>query len=150
MSEQTIRERLTDAMKAAMRAKDKPRLGTVRLILAAIKQVEVDEQISVDDTRTLAILDKMAKQRRDSFTQYTDAGRDDLAAQEALELDIIQEFLPQPLTADEINELIMQAIAETGAEGMQAMGQLMAVLKPKLQGRADMAEVSKLVKGRLA
>ncbi len=136
-------------MKAAMRARDKARLQTIRLIQAEIKRIEVDERIEVDDARVLAVLDKMVKQRRDSAQQYSDAGRDELADQENYEIGVIQEFLPQQLSEDEIIALVDEAIAGVDAEGMQAMGPVMGVLKPKLQGRADMGRVSGLVKQRL-
>ncbi|HET8902637.1 MAG TPA: GatB/YqeY domain-containing protein [Saccharospirillum sp.] len=144
-----LKQQITEAMKDAMRARDKVRLGTVRLILAELKRVEVDERIDVDDARVLAILDKMNKQRRDSIAQYETAGRDDLAAIEREEMEVIATFLPAALSEDEINALIDTAIADTGAAGMQDMGKVMGVLKPQLQGRADMAAVSKLIKARL-
>lgn len=129
-----IQSKIHDEMKAAMRAKDKPRLGTIRLIQAEFKRIEVDERIELDDARVLAVLDKMVKQRRDSAKQYTDAGRPELAEQENAEIVVISEFLPQPFSDDEIAGLIDEAIASTGASGMQGMGQVMAELKPKLQG----------------
>lgn len=144
-----LKQQITEAMKDAMRARDKVRLGTVRLILSELKRVEVDERIDVDDARVLAILDKMNKQRRDSIAQYETAGRDDLAAIEREEMEVIATFLPAALSEDEINALIDTAIADTGAAGMQDMGKVMGVLKPQLQGRADMAAVSKLIKARL-
>ncbi|MCG8613743.1 MAG: GatB/YqeY domain-containing protein [Pseudomonadales bacterium] len=150
MAEETLKSQITSAMKEAMKAKDKDRLGTIRLILADIKKVEVDERIDVDDTRVLAILDKMVKQRRDSVKQYTDAGRDDLAQVEANEIEVIQAFLPKALTDEEISELITSAIAESGAASMQDMGKVMNLLKPKLQGRADVGSVSQKVKAALA
>lgn len=136
-------------MKSAMKARDKERLGTIRLIQSEFKRVEVDERIEVDDARALSILDKMLKQRRDSANQYRDAGRDELAAQEEFEISVIQGFLPEQLSADEINALIDEALAGIDATGMAAMGPLMGQLKPKLQGRADMGAVSKLVKAKL-
>jgi len=144
-----LKAQITAAMKDAMRAKDKERLGTIRMILAEFQRVEVDERIELDNTRTLAILDKMAKQRRDAAQQFRDAGRDDLADQEEREIAVIQEFLPQPLTEAEINQLIEAAMADTGASSMQDMGKVMGVLKPQVQGRADMGAVSKLIKARL-
>lgn len=144
-----LKQQITEAMKDAMRARDKVRLGTVRLILSELKRVEVDERIDVDDARVLVILDKMNKQRRDSIAQYETAGRDDLAAIEREEMEVIATFLPAALSQDEINALIETAIADTGAAGMQDMGKVMGVLKPQLQGRADMAAVSKLIKARL-
>ena len=136
-------------MKAAMKAREKERLSTIRLIQAEFKRVEVDERIDIDDARAMAIMDKMLKQRRDSATQYRDAGREELAAQEDLEISVIQTFLPEQLSAQEINALIDQALAGIDATGMAAMSPLMGQLKPQLQGRADMGEVSKLVKAKL-
>lgn len=136
-------------MKAAMKARDKPRLGTIRLIQAEFKRIEVDERIDIDDARALTILDKMVKQRRDSATQYRDANREELAAQEDLEIAVIQEFLPEQLGEADIAQAIDEALAAIDATGMAAMGPLMAVLKPKMQGRANMGEVSKLVKAKL-
>ena len=136
-------------MKAAMKARDKDRLATIRLIQAEFKRVEVDERIDIDDARALSILDKMVKQRRDSSTQYRDAGRDELAAKEDAEIAVIQEFLPEQLSAADIEALIDEALAGIDATGMAAMGPLMGAIKPKLQGRADMGEVSKLVKAKL-
>lgn len=136
-------------MKAAMRAKDKARLGTIRLIQSEFKRVEVDERIEIDDDRALSILDKMLKQRRDSANQYRDAGREELAAVEDAEIIVIQSFLPEQLSADDITALIDEALASIEATGMAAMGPLMGQLKPKLQGRADMGEVSKLIKAKL-
>ena len=149
MSESTLVADVKAAMKAAMKAKDKERLATIRLIQAEFKRVEVDERIDVDDARALAIMDKMLKQRRDSAQQYQDAGRDELAAQEQSEIAVIQSFLPAQLSDDEINALIDDALSGIEASGMAAMGPLMGVIKPKLQGRADMGAVSKLVKARL-
>jgi uncharacterized protein YqeY len=137
-------------MKAAMRAKDKPRLNTIRLIQAEFKRIEVDERIEVDDERALAVLDKMVKQRRDSAQQYKDADRAELEQQELYEITVIQEFLPEQLSEDDITGLIDAAIAATDASGMQAMGAVMGQLKPQLQGRADIGKVSQLVKQRLS
>ena len=145
----TLRDQLTADMKDAMRAKDKERLGTIRLILAAIKQREVDERIELDDTQVLVVLDKMLKQRRDSIKQYTDAGREELAAVEESEIVVIQNYLPAALSDEEIDTLIDQAVAASGAVGMQDMGKVMGQLKPKLQGRADMGQVSGKIKARL-
>jgi uncharacterized protein YqeY len=139
-----------DAVKQAMRAKDKPRLGALRLAAAEFKRVEVDERIEIDDERALALLDKMVKQRRDSIRQYEEAGRDDLADTEKFEVSVISEFLPEALSEDELAKLVADAVAQTGATGMQDMGKLMGVLKPQVQGRADMAQVSQLVKANLA
>ena len=146
----TLKTRLTDDMKTAMKAGDKPRLAVIRLINAAIKQREVDERIELDDTQVLAVLEKMLKQRKDSISQFQAAGREDLAAIEIQESAIIQDYLPQPLEPAEIAALVAQAIADTGADGPQAMGRVIAVLKPQLAGRADMGAVSGLVKQALA
>lgn len=145
-----LQARITEAMKDAMRAKDKPRLGVIRLMQAEFKRIEVDERITLDDDRVLTTLDKMLKQRRDSFKQFEDAGRQELAEQEAFEITVIQEYLPTPFTADELRELINQAIQQTAAASMKDMGKVMGILKPQLQGRADMGEVSKLIKAKLA
>lgn len=144
-----LKQRIQDDMKAAMKAGEKDRLGVIRLILAAVKQVEVDSRIELDDAQIIAVLDKMLKQRRDSIAQYTAAGRADLAEVESAETLVIQEYLPQALSDEEIDALIAAAIAETGAAGVAGMGKAMAVLKPKMQGRADMAEVSARLKARL-
>jgi uncharacterized protein YqeY len=150
MSDTTLRDSITAAMKAAMKARDKERLGTIRLIQADFKRIEVDERIEIDDARALAVLDKMIKQRRDSAQQYQDAGREELAAQENFEIGVIQEFLPAQLSEDELIAMVDAAIAASGATGMQAMGPVMGQLKPQLQGRADMGAVSQMVKNRLA
>lgn len=136
-------------MKAAMKAREKERLATIRLIQAEFKRVEVDERIDVDDARALSILDKMVKQRRDSASQYRDAGREELAAQEDAEIAVIQGYLPEQLSAADIETAIDDALAGIDATGMAAMGPLMAALKPQMQGRADMGEVSRLVKAKL-
>ena len=149
MSEESLKDQLSTAMKAAMRAREKERLGTIRLIQAAIKQIEVDERIEVDDARVLQILDKMAKQRRESIDQYANANRQDLVDKEQAELEIIQEFLPAALSDAEIDQAITDALAESGASSMQEMGKVMALLKPKLQGRADMSAVSAKIKEKL-
>lgn len=146
----SLKEQLTDAQKDAMRAKDKPRLGTLRLALAAIKQVEVDERKELADDDVLVILTKMIKQRRDSISQYEEAGRQDLADAEAAEIQVLQEFLPKQLSTDEIAQLIDDAIAATGAASPADMGKVMAWLKPKLQGRAEMGPVSGMVKSKLS
>jgi len=138
------------AMKAAMKAREKQTLATIRLIQAEFKRVEVDERIEIDDVRALSIMDKMVKQRRDSAKQYRDAERPELADQEDAEIAIIQTFLPAQLSAEEIDALIDDALAGIEAEGMAAMGALMGKLKPQLQGRADMGEVSKRVKAKLS
>lgn len=146
----TLKAQLTDDMKAAMKAGDKERLGVIRLINAAIKQKEVDERVEMTDELVLAVLEKMLKQRKDSISQYEAAGRDDLAAVEKMESGIIQAYLPQPLTQAEIEALVAKAVADTGADGPQAMGKVIAALKPLLTGRADMGAVSALVKAALA
>ncbi len=143
-------ERLKEAMKDAMRAKQKERLGTIRMLLAAVKQYEVDERKTIDEPTLLAILDKSVKQRRESIKQYNDAGRTELADIEQTEIEVIQEFLPQPLTEDEINQAIEQAINETGAESMKDMGKIMGLLKPQMQGRADMSAISQRIKAKLS
>ena len=150
MPNSPLKAQINEAMKAAMRAKEKERLGTIRLVLAEIKKVEVDERIDPDDVRVTSILDKMVKQRRDSMKQFADAGRDELAAKEQTEIEVIQEFLPQPLSEEEIASLIEEeAIASTGAASMQDMGKIMGLLKPQMAGRADMGKVSGLIKQRL-
>ena len=142
--------RINEDVKSAMRNKDKERLGTLRLITAAIKQKEVDERISLDDADVLAVLDKMLKQRKDSIEQYSKAGRQDLADKEQYEVGIIQEYMPAQLSEAEIAQMIEEAISETGASGMKEMGKVMGLLKPKLQGRADMGQVSQQIKSRLS
>jgi len=137
-------------MKSSMKGGDRGRLGVIRLMLAAIKQIEVDERIELDDNRITAVLDKMVKQRRESITQFDKAGRDDLTAIEQAELKIIQEYLPEALSETEINELVEQSIASTGAASIKDMGKVMGMLKPQLQGRADMGKVSQLIKSRLS
>ena len=141
--------RIKTSMKEAMKAREKERLAAIRLIQAEFKRVEVDERIEIDDARALAIMDKMVKQRRDSINQFESAGRDELAAIERAEINVIQEFLPQQLSEDEILAIIDDALSGIDATGMAAMGPLMGVIKPKLQGRADMGAVSKLVKAKL-
>jgi uncharacterized protein YqeY len=149
MSESTLKSRLKDEMKAAMRARDRMRLDAIRLILAEIQRVEVDERAELDNARVLAVLDKMTKQRRDSAAQYRSAGREELAAQELAEIEIIADFLPTALSAAEITALIERAIAGSGASSARDMGKVMALLKPELQGRADIGAVSAQVKTRL-
>lgn len=145
----SLKDRIQQDVKDAMRSKDKPRLAAIRLITAAIKQREVDERIELDDAQVMAVLDKMAKQRRESISQFEKAGRDDLIAQEVMELEIIQSYLPEQLGEDEINALIDSAMQATGASSVKDMGKVMGQLKPKLQGRADMSAVSALIKARL-
>ncbi len=144
-----LKHRINEDVKAAMRSKEKDRLGALRLITASIKQREVDERIELDDTQVMAVLDKMAKQHRDSIEQYTKADRPDLVEQEQFELDIILGYLPKPLDPAEINAMIDGAMAATGAASMKDMGKVMGQLKGALQGRADMGKVSALVKARL-
>ena len=145
----SLKRQITDEMKVAMRAKDKVRLGTIRLMLAELKRIEVDERIELDDDRVLAVLDKMVKQRKDSIAQYQAAERPELAEKEQQETEVIKTFLPQPLSDVEIDAIIDAAIAATDASGMQAMGQVMAIIKSQLQGRADMGAVSGRVKAKL-
>jgi len=145
-----LKSRITDDMKAAMRAREAARLSTIRLLLAAIKQKEVDERIEVSDADVLGILDKMIKQRRESITQFEAGGRPELAAAERAEIEILQSYLPQQLSEAEIDALIDAAVAEAGASGAAAMGRVMAALKPQIAGRADMARVAGRVKARLA
>ncbi|MDP3559955.1 MAG: GatB/YqeY domain-containing protein [Legionellaceae bacterium] len=141
--------RLLDDLKTAMRAQDKQKVSALRLITAAIKQIEVDERIDVDDTRLLTILDKMAKQRKESIEQYTLAAREDLVAQENYELSLIQEYLPEPLSAAALEALIQEALSAVSAKSIADMGKVMAQLKPQVQGRCDMTQISQLVKTAL-
>ncbi|WP_283787917.1 GatB/YqeY domain-containing protein [Bermanella sp. WJH001] len=150
MSEQGLVQQLKDAVKTSMRAKDKPRTQALRLIQAELKRVEVDERIELDDARVLTIMDKMVKQRRDSIKQYEDAGRTELAEVEHYEVSVIQDFLPEALSAEELSAIVAKAVAEVNPAGMQDMGKVMALVKPQVQGRADMGEVSKLVKASFA
>lgn len=145
----TLVQAIKNAQKTAMKARQKERVATLRLMLSEFKRIEVDERIDVGDERALAVLDKMVKQRRDSIEQYDSAGRQELADQERAEIAIIQEFLPEQLSADEINSMIDAALAASDAQGMAAMGAVMGQLKPQLQGRADMGAVSQLVKAKL-
>ena len=144
-----LKARLQSDMKSAMKAGEKEKLGVIRLIMAAIKQREVDERIELNDGDVVAVLDRMVKQRRESIAQYDAAGRSDLSAVEAAEVEVIQDYLPQPLSESEIDDLIRSAIAETGAEGMSGMGKVMAVIKTPMQGRADMTLVSARAKALL-
>ena len=146
----TLIERLKDEQKTAMKAKDKARLGTIRLIMAAIKQLEVDNQITLDDEQILAVMTKMVKQRHDSVTQYQNADRQDLADIELAEIAVLQDFMPAPLSDAEVEELVKQAVQAVNATSMQDMGSVMAILKPQVQGRADVGKVSQLVKANLA
>jgi uncharacterized protein YqeY len=136
-------------MKAAMISGDKERLGVIRLILAATKQVEVDERIELDDTRVITILDKMVKQRRESISQFDNAGRDDLSSKEKAEIEVIQTYLPQPLSTEEIETIISDAISTTGATSIKEMGKVMGIVKPKIVGRGDMGEISGKIKALL-
>jgi len=145
----SIKTTINAAMKDAMRAREKQRLTTIRMMLSEFKRIEVDERIEVSDERALLLLDKMVKQRRDAAKQYEEAGRQELLDQELFEVGVIQEFLPRQLSQEEINELIDQSISQTGASGMKDMGKLMGALKPQLQGRADMGQVSGLIKAKL-
>ncbi len=149
MADSELKQKLTDDMKAAMRSKDKARLGVIRLVLAAIKQREVDERIDLDETQVLAVLDKMLKQRRDSVKQFADAGRQDLADQESYELKVLQEYLPEALSEADLEKLITAAIESTGAASMKEMGKVMGIIKPQVQGRADMGAVSQKIKAQL-
>ena len=150
MSGDTLKTRITDAMKDAMRARDKERLGTIRLMLSDLKRVEVDERIELEDERVVAILDKMIKQRRESVKQFEAGGRQELADKENDEISVIQEFMPAALSETEIAGIISQAISSTGASSMKDMGAVMSHVKPQLMGRADMAKVSQLVKQQLS
>jgi uncharacterized protein YqeY len=149
MSDSELKTRINDDVKSAMRAKDKDRLGALRLITAAIKQKEVDERIELDDTGVLAVLEKMVKQRKDSIEQYSRAGRDDLIAKEQFELELIQDYLPEQMSEAEIEAVVAEAISATGASEMKDMGKVMGMVKPRVQGKADMGLVSKLVKAKL-
>jgi uncharacterized protein YqeY len=146
----TLKARITEDMKTAMRARDAARLSTIRLLQAAIKQREVDERVEMTDADVLSILDKMVKQRKDSVAQFEAGKRADLAAAERAEIDVLQAYLPQPLTDAEVDRMIADAIAATGAAGLPGMGKVMAVLKPQLAGRADLAAASARVKAKLA
>ncbi len=150
MSEQGLVQTLKDAVKASMRAKDKPRVQALRLIQAELKRVEVDERIELDDARVISILDKMLKQRRDSIKQYEDAGRNELAEGELYEVNVIQDFLPEALSEEELSAIVVKAIADSDASGMQDMGKVMGLVKPQIQGRAEVGKVSQLVKSKLA
>ena len=146
----TLKQKLTDDMKAAMKSGDKERLGTIRLVNAAIKQREVDERIALDDAQVLAVLEKMLKQRRDSLSQFQAAGRTDLADKEQFEIGVIEGYLPAQLGADEVDAIIAATIAEAGAAGPKDMGKVMGLVKPKVAGRTDMGKLSERIKARLA
>ena len=145
----SMKQTIHDAMKEAMRAKDKARLGAIRLMQAEFKRIEVDERIEIDDARVLAVLDKMVKQRRDSINQYESAGRQELADLEIAEIAVIKDFLPAALSDEEITEMIAAAIDQTGASSMADMGKVMGIIKPQIQGRADAGAVSGLIKAAL-
>ncbi|GAA0223478.1 GatB/YqeY domain-containing protein [Marinomonas primoryensis] len=144
-----LKKHISDTLKTAMRAKEKQRVTVIRTILSECKKIEIDERIELDDARVLAVLDKMNKQRKDSNQQFLDGDREDLAKIEQEEMLIISEFLPTPLTDNEVGEIVKAAIKETGASSMQQMGAVMAIVKPQVQGRADMAQISKQVKSQL-
>jgi hypothetical protein len=144
----SLKDRIQDDMKTAMRAKEKNRLGAIRLILAAIQQREIDERIELNDTQVLGVLEKMIKQRRESLAQYQSADREDLAAQESFEIDLIRSYLPAPLSETDLETLIADAIVATGAQSLRDMGKVMASIKDQAQGRADLAAVSARVKAR--
>ena len=146
----SLKQQITEDMKTAMRARDTARLGAIRLLLAAMKQREVDERIELSDTDVVAIIEKMNKQRRDSISQYEAAGRQDLADVEKFEMSVLKDYMPQQLSEAEISAAVAAAITATGAAGAQDMGRVMGVLKPKLAGRADMGKVSALIKARLS
>lgn len=146
----SLKVQLKDAQKDALRAKEKARLSTLRMVMAEIKQQEVDHRIELDDDAIIAIITKMVKQRQDAAKQYHDAGREDLADHELAEIPVLQEFLPQPLSEDEVSTLIEAAINQTGANGLGDMGKVMGVLKPQVQGRADMGAISKVVRSKLS
>ena len=150
MSDSALKQEITAAMKTAMRARDKARLGTIRLALSEIKRVEVDERIDPDDTRVIAILDKMLKQRRESIRMFEEAERTELADQEKFEIAVLQEFLPQALSAAELDDIIQSALSESGAESMKDMGKVMGLVKPQVIGRADMGSISQKIKAALS
>lgn len=149
MSEESMKNKIQASMIAAMRAKDQSRLGTIRLIQAAIKQQEIDDQVVLTDEQILAMLDKMIRQRKESIKQFQAANRDDLVEKESAEMDVIQQFLPEPLSSEEIEAFVKQAIQETGAESVRDMAKIMAILKPKVQGRADIGELGQFIKSLL-
>ncbi|MEM8594815.1 MAG: GatB/YqeY domain-containing protein [Pseudomonadota bacterium] len=146
----TLKDSIMDAIKVSMKARTKEKTNALRLIKAGIQRIEVDERTTVNDAQVIDILSKMLKQRRDSIEQFKAGGRDELAAQEAFEMDIIQEFLPTPLTDTEVDDLIKHAIEQTGADSMKDMGKVMGVLKPQMQGRADMSKVNQQLKAQLS
>ncbi len=145
----TLKARITDDMKAAMKAKETARLGAIRLLLAAIKQKEVDERVELDDAGVIAVIEKMLKQRKDSITQYEAAKRQDLADAEKFEAEVLSAYMPQAMSMEEVAAIVARAIADSGAKAPADMGKVMALVKPQIAGRADMGEVSKLVKAKL-
>ncbi|MGB5279530.1 MAG: GatB/YqeY domain-containing protein [Gammaproteobacteria bacterium] len=149
MSNSALKDQIQDAMKTAMKSGDKERLAVIRLIMSALKQIEVDERIELDDNRVLGVLDKMVKQRRESISQFQNGGRDDLVAIEQAEIDVIADFLPQALSEEEIMTIINEAIAESGAATMKDMGKVMGIVKPRITGRADVGAVSQKIKSLL-
>ncbi|MGR2662008.1 MULTISPECIES: GatB/YqeY domain-containing protein [Chromobacterium] len=146
----SLKQRISDDMKSAMKARESDKLAAIRLLLAAIKQKEVDERVELDDAGVVAVIDKMLKQRRDSISQYEAAQRQDLADKEKFEMDVLMAYMPQQLSAEEIDVLVAKAVADSGAAGMQDMGKVMGLLRPQLAGRADMAQVSACIKAKLA
>lgn len=146
----SLKQRISDDMKSAMKARESDKLAAIRLLLAAIKQKEVDERVELDDAGVVAVIDKMLKQRRDSVSQYEAAQRQDLADKEKFEMDVLMAYMPQQLSAGEIDALVAKAVADSGAAGMQDMGKVMGLLRPQLAGRADMAQVSASIKAKLA
>lgn len=146
----TLKARITEDMKTAMKAKEAARLGAIRLLLAAIKQREVDERVELDDAAVIAVIEKMLKQRKDSIAQYEAAKRQDLADAEKFEVDVLTAYMPQAMSADEVAAIVARAVADSGAKAPADMGKVMALVKPQIAGRADMGEVSKLVKAKLA
>ena len=149
MSNSALKDQIQDAMKTAMKGGDKERLAVIRLIMSALKQIEVDERIELDDNRVLGVLDKMVKQRRESISQFRNGGRDDLVSKEEAEIDVISDFLPQALSDEEVETIINKAISETGAASMKDMGKVMGIVKPQITGRADVGAVSQKIKSRL-
>jgi len=148
-SDLSLKERIQDEMKAAMRARDSARLSAIRLLLAAVKQKEIDERVTLDDAAVIGVVEKMLKQRRESIAQYEQAAREDLARVERFEIGVLDAYLPKQMDASEIEQAVTAAVAESGAQGVRDMGKAMALLKARLAGRADMAKVSAMVKARL-
>ena len=149
MAASAMKTRINDELKTAMRAKEKARVAVLRLVMSEFKRIEVDERIELDDARILVVLDKMLKQRRDSIAQFDGAGRTELADQERSEIVIIQEFMPQPLSAAELDDIVAKAVSQSGASEMRDMGKVMGLIKPQVQGRADMGDVSRRIKASL-